>query len=94
LKRRGEMMPAGPGQYQLTEKGRQSGALLVRSHRLWETYLDEHFDLPADHLHEPAEQIEHYIGPALQDRLSRALDQPDVDPHGRTIPQSKSDTNE
>ena len=87
-------MQAGPGQYQLTEKGRQLGALLVRSHRLWETYLDQHFDLPADHLHEPAEQIEHYIGPDLQERLSRALHRPDVDPHGQTIPQSETDTNE
>ncbi|MCH7988323.1 MAG: metal ABC transporter permease, partial [Planctomycetes bacterium] len=68
LKHRGEMIQAGPGQYRLTEKGRRLGVSLVRSHRLWEAYLDEHFDLPADHLHEPAEQIEHYIGPDLQER--------------------------
>lgn len=90
LKRRGEMISSGTGEIQLTESGRQLGALLVRSHRLWESYLEEHFNLPPDHLHEPAEQIEHYIGPALQDRLAGELSRPDVDPHGRAIPPSKS----
>lgn len=71
---------------QLTTAGRQLGESLVRSHRLWEAYLEENFALPPDHLHEPAERLEHYIGPSLQEKLARELDLPQVDPHGRTIP--------
>jgi Mn-dependent DtxR family transcriptional regulator len=59
---------------------------------LWEAYLDENFDLPADHLHEPASHIEHFIGPNLQDKLSESLDRPDRDPHGRPIPSDSTNT--
>lgn len=70
----------------LTEAGRQEAVQLLRSHRLWESYLDENFDLPADHLHEPAERIEHFIGPRLQEAVRSELDSPTHDPHGREIP--------
>ncbi|HUY87125.1 MAG TPA: metal ABC transporter permease [Pirellulales bacterium] len=72
----------------LTEQGRHAAQSLVRSHRLWEAYLGEHFNLPLDHLHEPAERVEHYIGPKLQERLASELARPGVDPHGKEIPPS------
>jgi Mn-dependent DtxR family transcriptional regulator len=62
---------------------------MLRSHRLWETYVDRHFDLPLDHTHEAAERIEHYIGPSLADRLSKDLAHPQVDPQGRAIPKQE-----
>jgi len=71
---------------QLTVAGRQLAKSLVRSHRLWESFLGENFDLPLDHLHEPAEQIEHFIGPQLQEELASLLETPKQDPHGRDIP--------
>lgn len=70
----------------LTAAGRQSAESLVRSHRLWEAYLGENFELPLDHLHESAERIEHYIGPELQEQLASELKQPGLDPHGKAIP--------
>jgi manganese/zinc/iron transport system permease protein len=70
----------------LTPQGRHEAQSLVRSHRLWEAYLGEHFDLPLDHLHEPAERVEHFIGPQMQERLAEELHQPHRDPHGREIP--------
>jgi ABC-type Mn2+/Zn2+ transport system permease subunit/Mn-dependent DtxR family transcriptional regulator len=76
------------GQVALTEQGRHAGRSLVRAHRLWESFLTENFDLPLDHLHEPAERIEHYIGPQLQQRLADELKQPSKDPHGRDIPEN------
>jgi manganese/zinc/iron transport system permease protein len=72
--------------YELTEAGLRDGVAMLRSHRLWETYVDRHFELPLDHTHEAAERLEHYIGPSLADRLSRDLAHPQVDPQGRTIP--------
>lgn len=86
LRLRGQLHFVAGGMVELTDAGRRLGNSLVRSHRLWETFLDQHFELPADHLHEPASRIEHFIGPALQDKLARELDGHAVDPHGRSIP--------
>jgi hypothetical protein len=72
----------------LTERGRRLAQSLVRSHRLWEAYLLEHFQLPLDHIHAPAERIEHFIGPELQKVLAAELHTPLRDPHGREIPPS------
>ncbi len=70
----------------LTPAGTARGARLVRSHRLWEAYLAKHFALASDHLHMPAERMEHYISPALGDTLTAQLTEPTHDPHGREIP--------
>lgn len=72
----------------LTETGRDFARNLVRSHRLWETYMARHFDLPGDHLHATAETVEHFLSPELQTELAAELDQPSTDPHGKTIPRS------
>jgi manganese/zinc/iron transport system permease protein len=77
-----------PAGIELTQTGLAEGISMLRSHRLWETYVDRHFDLPLDHTHQAAERVEHYIGPSLQDRLSSDLADPTVDPQGRTIPSS------
>ncbi len=79
--------PTGEMLYTLCPRGIETASQLVRSHRLWESYLDKHFELPLDHLHEPAERLEHYISPDLRDRLDQDLTRPGHDPHGRTIPQ-------
>ncbi|MGD9644818.1 MAG: metal ABC transporter permease [Pirellulales bacterium] len=72
----------------LTDSGRRLAQMLVRGHRLWESYLGEHFALPLDHLHEPAERLEHFLGPQLQEQLAEQLAEPGRDPHGRAIPPS------
>jgi ABC-type Mn2+/Zn2+ transport system permease subunit len=86
LSRRKQLAASPEGIWHLTDTGRELGRSLVRSHRLWETFLDENFELPPDHLHEPAERIEHFIGPQLQDRLVRELAQSRTDPQGKVIP--------
>jgi ABC-type Mn2+/Zn2+ transport system permease subunit len=91
LRLRGQLAFVSGGHVELTDAGRRLGNSLVRSHRLWETFLDRHFELPADHLHEPASRIEHFIGPALQEKLARELDGSAVDPHGRSIPPLEQD---
>lgn len=73
----------------LTDKGRELASNLVRSHRLWEAYMARHFDLPGDHLHATAEQVEHFLTAELQTELAAELDEPNVDPHGKSIPQSQ-----
>jgi len=71
---------------QLTEKGRSAARKLVRSHRLWETYLVQHLGMPLDHVHEPAHRIEHFIDERLQQELESEIETTGQDPHGRAIP--------
>ncbi|MCH2200388.1 MAG: metal ABC transporter permease [Fuerstiella sp.] len=87
LGHRGLLVTAG-GTAQLSEKGQLYAQSLVRAHRLWESWLDQNFDLPSDHLHDPAETMEHFIGPEILRQLEDDLDQPSADPHGREIPEA------
>ena len=77
------------GQQRLTDAGRAAARNLVRAHRLWETYLDAHFDLPRDHLHDAAERMEHFLDPELQAELDAELAGVATDPHGKAIPPAK-----
>jgi manganese/zinc/iron transport system permease protein len=74
------------GGLRLTASGRERATHLVRSHRLWEAYLVEYLGLPLDHVHAPAERMEHYIGEKLQEKIAQHLPQGETDPHGREIP--------
>lgn len=76
---------AGVG-VRLTETGRHQASQLVRSHRLWEAYLVEHLGLPLDHVHDPAERIEHFIDERLREQIAADLPHAETDPHGRGIP--------
>lgn len=70
----------------LTASGQLAAQQLIRSHRLWESYMSRHFDVPGDHLHESAHRAEHFIDGELRDDLARELEAPRIDPHGRDIP--------
>jgi manganese/zinc/iron transport system permease protein len=85
LVRHGRVTAAG-NQLELTTRGRDDAKQLVRSHRLWESYLVQYLGLPLDHVHEPAHRVEHFIGPELREELQHKLDETGVDPHGRKIP--------
>ena len=70
----------------LSPRGRSEAETVVRSHRLWEAWLGRHAELPLDHLHPPAEWIEHHLGAAVRERLDAEVGAAASDPHGRTIP--------
>jgi hypothetical protein len=74
------------GRLQMTDDGRWRAARLVRGHRLWEAYLVKHLGLPLDHVHAPADRVEHFIGEPLRDELRKELEDAHQDPHGRKIP--------
>jgi ABC-type Mn2+/Zn2+ transport system permease subunit len=86
LRRAGWVRGTSPAALALTDSGRAAARSLVRAHRLWESYLDAHFDLPRDHLHDAAERMEHYLGAELQAELAAELSDRAVDPHGKAIP--------
>ena len=76
----------GPHPVRLTPAGRSLAESLVRGHRLWESFLHRDFQLAHDHLHQPAEMAEHFLGPGLQRELIEELNAPGTDPHGQNIP--------
>ena len=50
---------------------------LLEKHRLWEAYLSN-LGMPDDHLHAPADDLEHFIHEDLKKELQSQLD--DVEP--------------
>lgn len=85
LQRNGQMV-SNNQTFQLTDQGRHTAQNLVRSHRLWETYLEQHFSLTGPRQHSLAHRLEHFAGENLREALSDELGQPHIDPHGRHIP--------
>jgi manganese/zinc/iron transport system permease protein len=70
----------------LTEEGRGIARSLVRSHRLWETYLCDKLGFCADGVHYSAHRLEHVTDKAMQDKLLEEAGHPVQDPHHRNIP--------
>jgi manganese/zinc/iron transport system permease protein len=70
----------------LTPSGWQRACTIVRNHRLWELYLTHAASIPADHVHDDAEKIEHVLGEEVVRELERRLNFATEDPHGRKIP--------
>ncbi len=69
----------------LTEQGRNAAQELVHRHRVYESYLGA-LGYPADHLHDAADRVEHFMSPPLIEAVDAAAGNPQTDPHGKTIP--------
>lgn len=78
------------GFLELTPSGRRRAEELIRRHRLWEHYLVDEASIPADHVHDTAEVLEHIesIDPADE------IGAPSRDPHGKPIPPKHSEDSE
>lgn len=75
------------GHFQLAAAGRQEALRLLRNHRLWEAYLNG-LGLPEDHVHDPADAVEHFIGRELAAELDAEVEG-QTDPQGKRIPPSE-----
>jgi len=73
----------------LTALGKAEALLIIRKHRLWETFLVQQLGFTWDEVHEVAEQLEHIQSPLLIQKLDEFLGFPKLDPHGEPIPDSK-----
>lgn len=73
------------GTITLTSAGRNRATELVRSHRLWETYLADEAGVELDKIHTEAERLEH--AHELADEVDATLGHPRRDPHGTIIPE-------
>lgn len=70
----------------LTPTGNKRAISLIRSHRLWETFLVDRLKYDWSQVHPIAEQLEHIKDDELIDRLDDYLGNPSFDPHGDPIP--------
>lgn len=86
----GRIAAVDDGGWRLSTRGRLEAETVVRSHRLWEAWLGRHADLPLDHLHPPAEWIEHHLGAAVRERIEAEVGPQESDPHGRAIPPERT----
>ena len=83
---RRQLLVQANGLVELSAKGQQAALRLLRNHRLWETYMS-HLGLPKDHVHDPADAIEHFISGELAAELGAQISD-EQDPQGKQIPPS------
>ncbi len=69
----------------LTTSGEREAARVIRSHRLWESYLAEQASIRPDHVHATASRLEHVTGDDLAAQLATETNAT-LDPHGQQIP--------
>jgi manganese/iron transport system permease protein/iron/zinc/copper transport system permease protein len=74
------------GGFALTAAGQHEAQRLVRSHRLWEAYL-QHVGRPSAEIHADAHKLEHVYAEEAVDYLDDKLGHPILDPHGKVIPE-------
>ncbi len=88
LRRQGLVMMTGDD-VGLSERGVAAGERIVRSHRLWETYLVAEVGVRSDHVHGTAERLEHVTTDSMRKELAHAVGEPTTDPHGKSIPSAE-----
>ena len=71
---------------ELTKAGEKIALEVVRHHRLLELFLTEALGYSWDEVHAEADELEHVISEAFEDRIAARLGQPLIDPHGDPIP--------
>ncbi len=71
---------------ELTPMGEVLAAQLVRQHRLLELFLVQIMGFGLDQVDAEAEQLEHSISEAFEERMDAMLNYPTEDPHGDPIP--------
>ena len=76
--------PYGP--ILLSTAGERQAVMMVRRHRLIETFLVKHLDYSWDEVHDEAENLEHAASDLMIDRIDDLLGNPLIDPHGDPIP--------
>lgn len=86
----GLVIHARYGHVELTAAGREQAAVLVRRHRLLETFLVEILGYGWDEVHGEADVLEHAVSETLTERIDRLLGHPARDPHGAPIPSTES----
>src|SRR6266571_1776462 len=73
----------------LTPDGERAALLVLRRHRILETFLVQVLALDWSEVHDDAEELEHHVSDRVLDALDRYMRHPTEDPHGNPIPDSR-----
>jgi DtxR family transcriptional regulator, Mn-dependent transcriptional regulator len=76
------------GGARLTAQGRREALVMVRRHRILETFLVRVLGLDWSEVHQDAEVLEHHISDRVLAAIDRLIGHPHEDPHGHPIPDS------
>jgi DtxR family Mn-dependent transcriptional regulator len=76
----------GRKEIELTERGRQAAAAIVRRHRIMERWLTDALGLDWVTADEEAARLEHAVSDVVERRLWETLGRPTSCPHGNPIP--------
>lgn len=82
----GLVVHAPYGDITLSDDGRRLALMMVRRHRLLETYLLRELGYAVDEVHDEAEVLEHAVSDLFIERIDAAMGRPARDPHGDPIP--------
>ena len=82
------LVEEGRGTIELTPRGHSLAETVVRRHRLAECFLTDILGLSWADAHQEAGKWEHIISPAVEQAMTRVLEQPTTCPHGNPIPGS------
>lgn len=74
------------GGISLTDEGRSLAMVMVRRHRLIETFLHSMLGYSWDEVHVEADKLEHAVSDTFVARIDALLGHPARDPHGDPIP--------
>src|SRR5215471_14789175 len=86
LTRDGMVRLNGRKEIELTERGEQEAAAIVRRHRIMERWLTDALGLDWVTADEEAARLEHAVSDLVEQRLWEALGRPTSCPHGNPIP--------
>lgn len=70
----------------LTQKGVLQSLIVLRRHRIIETFLHDILHYSWDEVHDEANKLEHYISKRFEDSIYELCGKPEYDPHGDPIP--------
>lgn len=77
------------GRVELTPAGREHAVVMVRRHRLLETFLVQILGYTWDEVHDEADVLEHAVSETMITRIDQLLGHPNRDPHGDPIPSTE-----
>ncbi len=80
--------------FRLSREGNKAALMIIRRHRLWESFLVDKLHFNWEEVHEVAEELEHVRSKKLIDKLDEFLGYPKFDPHGDPIPDSNGKIDE
>ncbi len=86
--RRSRLIVRHQSGFALTDSGREQARQILRSHRLWESYIDRLLNASSHSQHFTAERLEHVTDASTREALAKAIGLAAQDPQGKDIPEN------